>query len=41
MSQFPRGSTGPPPDPVVVPDLPELPEATISRLPEYLRALHQ
>lgn len=41
MSQFPRGSTGPPPDPVVIPDLPELPEATISRLPEYLRALHQ
>lgn len=44
MSQFPRdtrGNTGPPPDPVVVPDLPDLPEATVSRLPEYLRALHQ
>lgn len=40
MSQFPRGSTGSP-DGVVVPDLPELPEATVSRLPEYLRALHQ
>jgi len=39
MSQFPRGSTGPP-DGVVVPGLPDLPEATVARLPEYLRALH-
>lgn len=40
MSQFVRGNAGPP-DGVVVPDLPDLPEATVSRLPEYLRALHQ
>jgi redox-sensing transcriptional repressor len=29
------------PDPVVVPAYPDLSEATVSRLPEYLRALHQ
>jgi redox-sensing transcriptional repressor len=40
MSQIARRSTGPS-DGVVVPDLPDLPEATVSRLPEYLRALHQ
>lgn len=38
MSQF----TGPgEPGDMVVPEFPDLPEATVSRLPEYLRALHQ
>jgi redox-sensing transcriptional repressor len=32
------GAAGP--DRVVVPGFPELPEATVARLPEYLRALH-
>jgi redox-sensing transcriptional repressor len=38
MSQHrPPGSTG---RPAAVPALPDLPEATVARLPEYLRALH-
>ncbi|MBB2945909.1 redox-sensing transcriptional repressor [Actinoplanes lutulentus] len=38
MSQQRQGST--PGDAGVVPAFPDLPEATIARLPEYLRALH-
>lgn len=39
MSQFTeRGAAAPG---VVVPEFPDLPEATVARLPEYLRALHQ
>ncbi|QSB14435.1 redox-sensing transcriptional repressor Rex [Natronosporangium hydrolyticum] len=39
MSQFAgRDAVAPA---VMVPDFPDLPEATVSRLPEYLRALHQ
>lgn len=37
MSQQRPGSSGPA---VPVPALPDLPEATVARLPEYLRALH-
>src|SRR5690606_23433356 len=38
MNQF----TGPgEPGEMVVPEFPDLPEATVTRLPEYLRALHQ
>jgi redox-sensing transcriptional repressor len=39
MSQHRPGST--PGKPGSVPALPDLPEATVARLPEYLRALHQ
>jgi redox-sensing transcriptional repressor len=39
MNQFAEG--GKPPEQIVVPAFPDLPEATVSRLPEYLRALHQ
>lgn len=39
MSEFAGG--GQPPEKLVVPAFPDLPEATVSRLPEYLRALHQ
>jgi redox-sensing transcriptional repressor len=39
MSQFAQDGAGTP-DPVVVPALPDLPDATVARLPEYLRALH-
>ena len=39
MSQQRHGST--PGHPGAVPAFPDLPEATIARLPEYLRALHQ
>ena len=39
MNQFAEG--GKPPEHIVVPAFPDLPEATVSRLPEYLRALHQ
>lgn len=39
MSQYPPGDAGLP-DRVVVPEFPDLPEATVARLPEYLRALH-
>jgi redox-sensing transcriptional repressor len=39
MNQFAEG--GKPPEQMVVPAFPDLPEATVSRLPEYLRALHQ
>ena len=38
MSQQRHGST--PGNPGAEPDFPDLPEATIARLPEYLRALH-
>jgi redox-sensing transcriptional repressor len=37
MSQQRTGSLGNPPG---APDFPDLPEATVARLPEYLRALH-
>lgn len=39
MSQFTQRGGGMPG--VSVPEFPDLPEATVSRLPEYLRALHQ
>ena len=39
MSQ-PRPGNGPGASGAAVPDFPDLPEATIARLPEYLRALH-
>ncbi|HEU4425306.1 MAG TPA: redox-sensing transcriptional repressor Rex [Pilimelia sp.] len=39
MSQ-PRPGNGSGPRGAAVPDFPDLPEATIARLPEYLRALH-
>lgn len=40
MSQFAQQGSGTP-DGAVVPDRPDLSDATVSRLPEYLRALHQ
>jgi redox-sensing transcriptional repressor len=39
MSQL-RSGNGPGTGGAAVPDFPDLPEATIARLPEYLRALH-
>lgn len=39
MSEFAGGAA--PPGRMPVPGFPDLPEATVSRLPEYLRALHQ
>jgi redox-sensing transcriptional repressor len=40
MSKFTRPGAGMPGE-TVVPEFPDLPEATVARLPEYLRALHQ
>ncbi|HYN95722.1 MAG TPA: redox-sensing transcriptional repressor Rex [Pilimelia sp.] len=40
MSQPRPGNGSGPPGPAAEPDFPDLPEATVARLPEYLRALH-
>lgn len=40
MSQYRPDAEPGAPDRVVVPGFPDLPEATVARLPEYLRALH-
>jgi redox-sensing transcriptional repressor len=41
MSQHRSGDNSvTPPDSSAIPDFPDLPEATVARLPEYLRALH-